>query len=117
MKVYLSGSFDARDEIAKDAAFLRGLGFEITSSWLNEPPIRYDSPEHEEWQKRARANEDLLDVERSDVVVVYTHWPSTSGGLHVELGIAAALRKRIIVFGPRLNVFHYLNLVEHEEGD
>lgn len=115
VKVYLSGSFAARDVIAERADDLRHLGVTVTSSWLEEPPITHDDPAYDAWLKRARANEDVEDVRRSDMVVVFTEWPSTSGGLHVETGMAISERKPIMVVGPRLNVFQYRSDVTHHE--
>ena len=55
---------------------------------------------------------DLLDIERSDALLILTEYPSTSGGLHVEFGIALARRIPVYVVGPLLNVFFYSNQVE-----
>ena len=41
---------------------------------------------------------------------------STRGGRHAEFGIALALGKRVIVIGPRENVFHALPAVERYES-
>lgn len=112
-RIYLSGSFHAVDEVREVAARFKEWGYEVTSSWLHEPPLEYDDPAAEEWQKRARANEDFLDIERSELVAVLTEWGSSSGGAHVELGMAAAMRKELYVVGPRLNVFHYLGRVDY----
>ena len=46
-------------------------------------------------------------MERSDAVVVFTDTPSTTGGRHVEVGIALAHRIPVFIIGPRENVFHY----------
>lgn len=111
-KVYLSSSFAARGKTSERAARLDALGYTITSSWLREPVIEHDD-QHEDWLKRARANDDVEDVRRSDAVVIFTGIDSTSGGLHVELGLAIANHKRIYVVGPLLNVFMYRNDVTH----
>ena len=47
------------------------------------------------------------------MVIVFTGEPSTSGGLHTEFGMALALKKRLILVGPRENVFHTLPEVEY----
>ena len=49
-------------------------------------------------------------------MIVFSGVPSTSGGLHAEFGMALALRKRLILVGPRENIFHTLPQVEHREG-
>ena len=38
---------------------------------------------------------------------------NTRGGRHVEFGLAVADEKRIILVGPRENVFHFLPVVEN----
>ena len=47
----------------------------------------------------------------ADAVIVFTEMPNSvlaTGGSHVEFGLALAQGKRVIVVGPRENVFHYL---------
>jgi len=47
----------------------------------------------------------------ADAVIVFTEIPNAvlaTGGSHVEFGLALAQGKRVIVVGPRENVFHYL---------
>jgi hypothetical protein len=47
----------------------------------------------------------------ADAVIIFTEIPNTvlaTGGRHVEFGLALAQGKRVIVVGPRENVFHYL---------
>ena len=67
-------------------------------------------------EKRARANEDLLDIVRSDAMLLVTYKDSTSGGFHVELG-AAQMKSvmgstmPIYLLGPKRNVFMYSNLI------
>ena len=59
------------------------------------------------------ARNDSQDLAEADAVIVVTGEPSTSGGLHAEFGMALALKKRLILVGPRENVFHTLPQVEH----
>tara|TARA_Y100000310_G_scaffold339889_1_gene433991 strand:- start:807 stop:1202 length:396 start_codon:yes stop_codon:yes gene_type:complete len=112
-KIYFSGSFDARDQIKLRATEFaaRSLGI-VTSNWLREPEVRVEDG-REDWVLRARANEDRIDVERSDALVVFTDTPSTTGGRHVEVGIALAHRIPVYVIGPQENVFHYPSDVQH----
>ena len=47
----------------------------------------------------------------ADAVIIFTEIPNTilaTGGRHVEFGLALAQGKRMIIVGPRENVFHYL---------
>lgn len=116
MKIYISGSFASRDKLRKVASYLEKNGHTCTSSWLTEPIIKTED-EHTDWEMRVRANDDLLDVERSDAMMLFTGEPSTTGGLFVELGIAMAHRKRVFLCGPKTNVFMYSNLVEQPPED
>lgn len=111
MSIYLSGSFDARDIIEQYACQLIEDGHTVTSNWLWEPPKRIGAEFHD-WEFRARANDDLADVDRCDTVVMFTEWPSTSGGRHGEFLYGVAKGKRAVLIGPRENVFHHLSVVE-----
>lgn len=62
------------------------------------------------------AADDLEDVLAADTLIAFTEPPRSTasrGGRHVELGIALASGKRILVVGPRENVFCSLPQVEH----
>ena len=109
--VYLSASFDARDIIEQYAAALMERGVEVTSNWLWEPEKRHGA-EFEDWEFRARANDDLADIDRADTVVMWTQWPSSTGGRHGEFLYGVAMGKRVVVIGARENVFQHLAVVE-----
>lgn len=121
MRIYISGPFNHRPdfEIVKDA--LTCAGHSVTSNWLNEPPIVYNDPEHAQWEKRARANDDVEDVRRADAIAVFTQWPSTTGGRDTERGIAIAYQRwvrpdyRIFVIGGESTMFDALATFEHFE--
>jgi nucleoside 2-deoxyribosyltransferase len=102
MKIYLAAMYSRRDEMAKIADRLKGLGFEITSNWV------YGAGEAK--KDASIAIMDIRDVDRADVVISFTQ-PSgsffTSGGRHVEFGYALGTGKHCIVIGERENVFHY----------
>lgn len=110
--VYIAASFNLAETVRVLRDDMQDY-VNITSSWCDEPPLVKDDYRETPVQARYRANEDLLDIERSEIVAVLTEMDSTTGGLHVELGLALALKKRVVIVGPRRNVFHYLNVVEH----
>ena len=112
MRIYLSASFAARDIIKLHAKDLAPLGHECTSNWLDEPAMLVHDKALEAWQLRARANDDALDIQRSDLVVQFTDWPSTTGGRYWEAGYGSALGKRTVIIGAREQVFHYMSNVE-----
>lgn len=103
MKVYLAGLFEDRNFIVLAADALRRNGVEITSQWLD--------PETTKGLARVEnLMMDLDDVDRSDVLVAFSKSPTTlfvRGGRHVEFGYALKGCKRLVVIGPRENLFHY----------
>ena len=120
IKVYVAGSFDHAKEINTFADILRRTpGVEITSHWLQEPPLDQHDYELAQWHARVRCNEDVIDLERSDVLVLVSWWPSTKGGMHAELGMAIAHRMPILLVGPEQNFFYnwsYVKRVDDAQG-
>lgn len=136
MKVYLAARHSRRLELCGYRTQLGQMGIEVTSRWLNGKhqiddhgqPIGDDG---EKWVEdegsgtapaRLRqhfAQEDVADVLAADTLIAFTEVPRAStsrGGRHVELGIAIGTGKRIVVIGPRENVFTWLPQVEHHES-
>ena len=96
------------------AEILKQQGHEITSRWINGGHELSDVATDRD---RARlAKEDFHDLLQSDVVIAFTEEPrkpsTQRGGRHVEFGIAIAYQKKIIIYGPKENVFHYLPRVK-----
>lgn len=119
MKIYLAGRYDRRDEIRAYAEVLKTHNFDVTASWL-WGPIR---------DNQAAAFQDVQDIQAADVFMLFTGglegltdnlqedlvWLlalGNSGGRHVEFGMALQLQKRVIIVGPKENVFHYLPQVD-----
>lgn len=106
MDAYLAASYRRREEMVEKAAELKSIGIDVTARWITGSHSDAD-----EDKKRHAANEDLEDIRRADIFVLFTEEPSVgflSGGRHVETGYAYAISKRIILIGPRENVFHSL---------
>ena len=106
---------------------LREIDHTVTSNWIWFEPTPEemsddsgDASSHlhrslrEEWATR-----NLNDVVESSCLICFTPG-GTRGGLHVEFGLAAAMamfdQTRLIVCGPRENIFHSLPSVEHYDG-
>ena len=120
MKVYLAARFSRREEMRRHAEELLGLGHEVTAQWVvgraeaSHHPDRVSG--HTEAYEAIVSVEDLKDVADADCIICFSEQPrstNTRGGRHVEFGLAVAGEKRIILVGPRENVFHFLPQVEH----
>jgi hypothetical protein len=85
------------------------LGHVCTARWIDQK-LDADSDAN----MRDRATMDLEDLELAGVLVAFTEAPRAMvehggrGGRHVELGYALSRGKKILLVGPRENVFHYL---------
>lgn len=130
MKIYLAARYSRRLELCGYREELAALGHEVTSRWLNGShqldnqgiPIsddgerRFEEGDPSVDHLRAHfAAEDLVDVITAETLVAFTEEPrsgNSRGGRHVELGIALGTGKRVIIVGPRENVFCWLPQVE-----
>lgn len=106
--VYLAARYGRRAELAAVAHALRVIGFDVVSRWVFGA--------HESTEDVTSALEDIQDLERAEIVVSFTEGERAPGrargGRHVEFGFGLARGKRLIVVGPRENVFHHLPGVE-----
>lgn len=113
-RVYLAGRFSRRDEFNRYADQLRSWGFVVDARWLVEDHEWYGEETFEATMAARRfATDDLEDVLRADIVLVFTEPPQPGGrnrgGRHVEYGLALGQGKDIIIVGPPENVFHNLH--------
>lgn len=126
MNIYLAARYSRIDELNFYKRELEAWGHIVTSRWLNgEHQIHgYDAYQVARGndlvtfpEKAALfAQDDVEDLAAADVVISFSEEPrngnSGRGGRHVELGLALAQEKRLILVGPRENVFHCLPMVE-----
>lgn len=115
LKVYLAARYSRREEMCRYRNQLESGGhIEVTSRWINgEHQAENDELVHGGSATRF-ASEDIKDLDDAVVVVNFTEEPrgtSSRGGRHVEFGYALAMRKHVIVVGPRENVFHCIGTV------
>lgn len=127
MKIYLASRYSRRLELCEYRAELESWGHTVTSRWLNgsHQIVRDGTPigdngerlvEKGDCDKANRlrvefAEEDYVDVTRSDMVISFTEAPDSNarrGGRHVEFGVALQAWKTLVVIGYRENIFHYL---------
>lgn len=131
LKFYLAARYSRRLELCGYREDLATLGIEVTSRWLNgsrqldnqgipitdEGERRFEDGDPSVDHLREHfATEDMADVLVAGTLVAFTEEPrvsSSRGGRHVEPGMALAAAKRVVVVGPRQNVFCWLPQVDH----
>ena len=112
MKLYLAARYTRIDELRSYRKELEARGIEVTSRWLDG---NFRTLDTEGTVPRQVAGWDMQDIVKADALVAFTENPRISdsrGGRHVEFGFAIALNKRLIVIGPRENVFYSLESVD-----
>lgn len=110
MKIYLAARYGRRHELCAYRADLEQLGHTITSTWLNGEDEAFDTAMPPEMAPRW-AQRDLEDVFSARCLIAFTEAPNSGqarGGRHVEFGVALALDHRLMVVGPRENIFYML---------
>ena len=125
-KIYLATRYSKREKMKEYRDMLVHRGHEVTSRWIDyedENPEQFafsepvaDTSSHAVPEVRAFvAQMDFEDILRAESFMCFTHWPSSRGGMWTEFGVAlthrfwqkemAKLPMRILVVGPRVNVF------------
>jgi len=127
--IYLAARYTRRLELCGYAEELRAMGYVVDARWLLGEHQIHDSALTVESATDtippdglAFARDDVDDVVKSDILISFTEMPRSGhsrGGRHVEFGLALGMnlavwwqRKRLIVVGPRENVFHCLPSVD-----
>lgn len=118
--IYLAASLNAQREAAMFALQLQDAGFTVTSRWIrndfDKKPSEPDgcaSPsglvKYQKWIEFEQnwGEQNLEDLEKADTLILLTDVPSSSGGLHVELGyfLGAGLTNIVAVGQKVPNVF------------
>jgi hypothetical protein len=121
-KVYLAARYSRHNEMQGVRDVLSALyGIETTARWIDchtDVVGDFTSSFTVEFlnqypEKCAPLGQhDVDDLMAADTVISFTSNDGGKGGRHVEFGMAVALRKRLIVIGPREHVFHTLSAVE-----
>lgn len=105
MRFYLASNFSSREDMKRHAQELRLLGHIVECRWFTDPD--HGSTNEIEFN-RTLANHDWEDLFNSECMVVFIDGTNSHGGKYVELGLALAWSKPIIIVGERSNVFTYL---------
>ena len=118
MKAYIAGKYDRRDELRDVKEKIeKTIHLKITSRWLDETePLQSDMGDHSPEFYKLTAEIDIQDVLEADMIIFFSEdplEPFKRGGRHVEFGVALASQKAVVVIGPKENVFHYLQGVQH----
>lgn len=114
--IYIAARYSRRREAVKLAKQLESRGHTVTARWLegdHRLPREADENRASRWSKLA--TDDFEDVEGCDVLIFLSEpkdGSSTRGGRHVEVGLALAWGRRVIIVGRRENIFHWLPQVE-----
>jgi len=105
-RVYVAARYSYREHKAMDAVnALIARGLQPTSRWVwQDDPTLGDGDVTARW-----AMTNMADIQRADAMLVVSEPERihTNGGRHVELGIALALGKRIVIWGTRENTFYW----------
>lgn len=118
MTFYLCARYARRDELRAYAAALTAAGHVVRARWLDEQHALDYQPSAAESVAMARTSR--ADIMNCDVVIAFTEDPSavipgaSRGGRHHEFGFADAAGKRLVVIGPRENIFHHGERVEDQ---
>ena len=125
MKLYLAARYARRWEMMARTQELEKEGHVVTARWVKDGHDKRDA------MQDTYAREDLEDILAAEAIICFTDDPEarpttggSSGGRHVELGIALGINAmidaweprrplRILVVGWKQNVFHYLPNVEY----
>jgi len=102
MTVYLSARYQRRDEMRSLRERINAIpGCAVQSTWLDMP---------DDASPQECADIDLDEVAKSDLLIAFTEEPGvpSTGGRHVEYGVALACGVETWVVGPSENVFHSL---------
>lgn len=123
IRLYLAAAWSRRDEIAAvaDELIEQIPGLEITARWLREPTVLGSKIVRGNRFRRRRAQEDVADVRKADVLVRFsddlsgTTVPAklATGSRMFEQGLAYAEGKRIVVVGGHQPIFDYLPGIVH----
>lgn len=113
MRAYIAAPWDNKPEAARIREHLATMDIGCTATWIDiDLEAGYFAARPEEESVR-----DFDEVAWADLFFMYVPDPDTSrGGRDVELGLALALGKLIVLIGTRRCVFHFHPDVRHFPG-
>jgi nucleoside 2-deoxyribosyltransferase len=112
-KIYLASRYQDHPLMREWRDLLASRGFVVVARWIEG---NHEISGVDDDKERVRfAQEDLADIQACDIVIMRSDpsfFRSGRGGRHVELGLAIAWGKRIVLVGERENVFHWLPQID-----
>lgn len=106
--IYVAGPWKRRDEVKAARDKFTAAGFPVTSQWLDvKVEVGADGYTSPPEVMRKEAMRDIGCVLEANIIVVMNL--EMSEGKAVELGVAIASCKGVVIVGERTNVFHYLD--------
>lgn len=113
MKLYLAAGFSKKNDIAEKTELLKSYGVDVVSSWhLETVGPQTTLADCSDDYHRENAARDLAEIESADTLVLFTQDPTIPfcrGGRMHEAGYAQGKGKRVVVVGPKENIFHWLS--------
>ena len=108
MNVFLAAGHEHRRKVLGVAKFIEEAGHTVTARWITG---KADGA-----KPRDNASYNLTDIVVADCFVLLTKLgkrkiTNGDGSREVELGYALRAAKRVILVGPRSNVYHHLRAV------
>lgn len=114
MRIYLAARYSRRLELCGYRDQLHAMGHNVQACWLDGSHQISDDGSASERAAALRAKfarDDMNDVLDCQTLIAFTEPPRSNasrGGRHVELGIALGRLRRVMIVGPRENVFCWL---------
>ena len=115
VKVYIAAPWESKEAAKAARAKFIEAGFIVTSRWL-DVEIAPNATEAELIiQKQEEAQHDVQDVFDADSLVLLNI--SKSEGKAVEMGLAIAWKRPVIIVGEPTNIFHHLPIPKVKDVD
>lgn len=116
MKFYIAAGFSRKNEMAEKAKQLQRRQIGVTSTWPWEDAAPQATlADLGDNHLIVNGTKDINEIDAADGVILFTQDPTipfVRGGRMHEFGYAQGKGKRLIVCGPKENIFHYLPGVE-----
>lgn len=111
-RIYIASFFDTRQRLRPVRDELWKMGYEVTSTWLDETAKPAGMSIQEFFKKLAI--KDVAEIQKADILIVDTFDVTPRGGREVEYGVALGQfqSKLLFVVGPKRNIFH--ELADHQ---